>query len=142
MPLPFEKLTMLNQPTQIEKFCTLTKEDGSPCHAFKIRGSKFCFLHDPNHAEERSLAQFRGGQALKRIRLKEPLPSVQVGSAKETVIFLNQLINEAREGKIDGKLANALGYLVSILLKGFEVSELEDKLTSIERLVIERKQFF
>lgn len=61
--------------------------------------------------------------------------NVYVQNPSDVKRLLNSIINELRNGEIDSKSANSIGYLGNILLKTFEtediirkVSEMEEKL--------------
>jgi hypothetical protein len=43
------------------RYCTATKADGQACHAAPLRDAVFCFLHDPDRAEDAAKARQAGG---------------------------------------------------------------------------------
>jgi hypothetical protein len=64
--------------------------------------------------------------------------NIYVQSAGDVKRLMNNVINELRNGEIDSKSANAIGYLANIILKTIEiedvvskVNELDDKLSAI-----------
>lgn len=72
----------------------------------------------------------------KKLNLQiEPL---EVNSAHDIASSAIQLANELREGRIPVKIATAVGYLLSIALKAYEKSDLEQRIESFERIILER----
>lgn len=59
--------------------------------------------------------------------------SVYVQSASDVKRLLNNTINELRNGEIDSKSANSIGYLSNILLKVFEIEEVIQKVRDMEQ---------
>ena len=49
--------------------------------------------------------------------------------------LLSVTINQVRRGKLDPKVANAVGYLSGIILKAKEQSEIEVRIKQIEEIV-------
>ena len=43
------------------RYCAATKADGQPCRAAPLRDAAFCFLHDPDRAEDAAKARHAGG---------------------------------------------------------------------------------
>lgn len=58
--------------------------------------------------------------------------NVYVQSASDVKRLLNNTINELRNGEIDSKSANSIGYLSNILLKVFETEEVILKVQALE----------
>ena len=52
--------------------------------------------------------------------------------------LLGDTINRTRTGQIDPRVANSAGYLCGILLRAFEVSNVEDRLATLETAVRNR----
>jgi hypothetical protein len=44
-------------------YCQATTRSGRPCRAHHVRGSRFCFWHEPAHESVRKLASHKGGLA-------------------------------------------------------------------------------
>lgn len=64
---------------------------------------------------------------------------ITVSNPSDVTNLLTETINNVRAGLIDVKLANCVGYLSNFLLKSLELSSLENRLESIERIVLERR---
>jgi hypothetical protein len=49
--------------------------------------------------------------------------------------LLADSINRLRRGQLDPRVANAIGYLTSVLLKALESGEIEDRLAHLESVI-------
>jgi hypothetical protein len=58
-----------------------------------------------------------------------------IGGVGDVCVLLAKTINDVRTGRLDPKLANCVGYLSGILVRAFEVGELEERLAMLERSV-------
>jgi hypothetical protein len=117
--------------------CTFIKANGERCQAQKLRGSPFCYFHSPQVIVERAEARRRGG--LNRHGPKGETGSYIIKSPEDVLIILEDAINDACGLDNTAGRAKAIGYLVQIILKGFEVVELESRLKALEDKVFERK---
>jgi hypothetical protein len=122
--------------------CAGTKSGGLACRARRITSSKFCFFHDPLKTKERSAARKAGG-----CRRSSCVPVVALTapdrvltSAADVAEMLAFSINELLRGRLEPKLANALGYLASTLLKALDVGELEGRLAALEAVTARPRQ--
>ena len=113
--------------------CQFIKSDGEECKANAMRESEFCFTHNPDTEEERISAVSRGGSAPRKVY--EPLPEVKIENTKDVVNLLSTTISEVRAGSVELRVANCIGYLSGHLIKAFEVSALEERLSKIEKLL-------
>lgn len=93
--------------------------------------SRFCFTHNPETQEEKRQAVLKGGQAPKKN--VSALPPVELGDHQSVVRLLCQTINEVREGKVELRTANCIGYLSGHLIKALEVAELEGRVREVEK---------
>jgi len=53
--------------------------------------------------------------------------------------YLANLINRTEAGKIDANIARGLTYMVSILMRAIEGSDIEKRIGELEKLIKERK---
>ena len=118
------------------------KCEKSNCNAHAIKGSKYCFTHDPNSKEKHIEAAKKGGLAVRDIG-NVKLESLSLTRPEDTVALLEDTINRVRvtrdDGTMDLKTANCIGYLVGQLLKAIEVTDIASRLEIVERIIIERK---
>ncbi len=111
--------------------CKVIKSNNEVCEANAMINSDFCFTHNPQTQQEKRAAVLKGGLASKRNI--NPLPAFEISDNKSVVGLLAQVINEVREGKIDLKVANCIGYLSGHLIKAMEIAELEERVENIEK---------
>jgi len=118
--------------------CTYIKENGEPCGAYAVHGSVFCLNHEPAMQETKHAAVQKGGQATSYEKLALALPPLTIVNASDVVSAAIQTINEVRSGALPPKVASTIGYLLGVTLKGFEQSELQNRVQTIERVILER----
>lgn len=124
--------------------CKHIKTDGKRCKARPLTGSLYCFFHDPDKAIERRAAQKRGhaNSVAPRAKLSADLktlspgtPNVKIKSANDVTRLLALTVNQVRRGEIGVRVATAVGYLSSYILKSREQGELEERLATIEEFM-------
>ena len=59
--------------------------------------------------------------------------------AKDAVALLALTINQVLRGQIDPRIANAVGYLLTVQLKALELGETEERLAALEQPTIANK---
>lgn len=116
-----------------EKRCEFIIKDGKRCTSWKQHGSDFCFKHTQT-PEERRLSARQGGLSGtitpeimglgKRIEIKKP---------RHIRKALVNTLNLLKEGKIEPVTANCIGYLCGIIIKNFELIEMDERMREIER---------
>lgn len=118
--------------------CRHTKTDGSQCGGFATSSSLYCFAHDPELVEKRKEARRKGGNAGKI----EPNPAAQempVRTVEDVLGLMEATINDVRTGRVDVKVANAVGYLANVSLKVIQASELEARMDALESVLAPEK---
>src|ERR1700730_4485566 len=115
--------------------CERTKRDGNCCRANKVAGSKFCFFHDPRSAKERTQSRQAGGRKHRAATMAADTPHCPLKNGADAVSLLGDTINRTRTGELDPRVANSVGYLCGILLRAFEVNNVEDRLAILETAV-------
>ena len=111
--------------------CQALTKKGKPCRAAATEGG-LCFFHaNPNKAAE--LGRIGGKKnGLVRVGL-DPLPNLDSAIAiRDTVA---RLISDVYEGKLHPRIAAGLAPLMHLQLRAVEKTELEKRLTKLERLV-------
>jgi hypothetical protein len=110
--------------------CQKEKRDGSRCGARALSGKKHCALHaDPGRAVELGSKGGRRRAVYKPEDLKEfPAPK----NAADLRDLLAESIIEIRTGRMDPKMANALGYIGASYLRAIEVADLEATLAEFD----------
>jgi len=120
--------------------CEFIKPDGQNCEAYAVKGTGFCYFHNPDISdEEKKEAQTNGG-ANRALTLKEPLPAMPITNQDDAVLLVADTINRVRAGKLDIRTANCLGFLADKLLKALEASQTNDRLEKLELLLTQRQK--
>jgi hypothetical protein len=58
----------------------------------------------------------------------------RLNSARSVLQYIACVIHDFDEGKINANDAKTKGYLCNILLKGFEIGDLEERIEALEKL--------
>src|SRR5262245_60452476 len=121
--------------------CQHVLANGIPCKMPTKAGAEFCFAHDPGRAEERRRASSRGGRARKRPELTLPPepPDLPLKTTGDVVVLLGATINLTLKGRLESRVANAVGLLSGVLMKALQESELADQLADLRRELEELK---
>ena len=85
--------------------------------------------------------KWEGSTVVERLPCYPPdTPDHPLGNTRDVSAFLADLINHLRRGQLDPRVANATGYLTSILLRALEQGPLEERLAKIEAALAEKAQ--
>jgi hypothetical protein len=120
--------------------CTSKKENGEPCKAHAMKGSEFCFLHNPKVPEEEKREMQSKGGSVGKITVETPLPPLPIATPRDVMNLLADTINRTRSNEVPPQIANTVGYLSGVFLKAFETSELKDKIDALERILLPPKK--
>jgi len=120
------------------KNCKAIKQNGEQCLAKTMKGSDYCFSHNPDTQIEKHLAVVKGGLASKRIKLN--LVPLSIKTPQEIEKLLEDTINRVRSGEMPPNIANTIGYLTGHILKAIEASELKEKIAELEAVLIGRNK--
>jgi hypothetical protein len=93
--------------------------------------------HDPEREADRREFRRKGGKARKRATVPSEGEDFRLESVADVVALLGKSINETRKGVIDVKVANAVGYLGTVLLRALESADLEERLARLEEMMKE-----
>lgn len=116
--------------------CRFIKPNNQRCEANAMQDNDFCFSHNPETTEAKHSAVIRGGKSPKKNY--NPLPPIELADNKSVVNLLAITINEVRQGAIDLRVANCIGYLAGHLIKALEVADLENRVAAMEKIVSEK----
>ena len=118
--------------------CTGITQAGTACKGTPIEGSPYCYVHHPDHAEERRRHGSKGGKRGGRGR-----PSVELGRLQAR---LETLADEVLAGTVDRGDAAVVGQLLGGVraclrdtLAAREQEELAARLEEIEEALAMRK---
>lgn len=113
--------------------CAHTKPDGSRCGGYAVSSSKYCFAHDPAQASKRRAAQRKGGEAGRVATLPES--SLSVRNMSDVLALMETTINDVRAGRLDVRVANAIGYLANVSVKVIQQTDIEARLEALESVL-------
>jgi hypothetical protein len=121
--------------------CRAMKKDGTPCPV-EARPSGYCWVHDPELAVSRSRGRRQGGKTRSRpaATLPADTPDLLARTVGDVVALLGTTINETRRGVLDHRIANAVGYLSSVLLRALQDSDLAAQVAELRRELEELKR--
>ena len=131
----------LNITTMKQKLCTYTKRDSSRCTSFAMKGSDFCYRHNPDISDDDKLiASSKGGKkAAKPEFIETPLPEIKIEKMQDVVTLLADTINNMRSGKISQKSGTSIGYLAFIMMMAMDKAKEEKEQEEIAQLKSEGK---
>jgi hypothetical protein len=114
--------------------CHFRKKNGIRCGANAQPANGLCVFHDPARAGEGRRARRAGGITRSRLAAVLPgdTPDHPLGNTPDVSTFLADSINRLRRGQLDPRVANAMGYLTSVLLRSLEQGPVEERLAKIE----------
>ncbi len=120
--------------------CKSKTENGEKCRANALKGSTFCFMHDPANARNRAEARKRGGKR-RRVTHAGNLASIpnQVRSLTDVMLILDYTLAEVipMENSIArGRLLIALS---DAYIKALEIGEVEKRLEDLEKALLNSK---
>ena len=113
--------------------CTATNSSGKQCKAGAVKGSEFCFWHDPAQGQARAQARKKGGQ---RRRVEHAGDPFTLPETFETVQDANKLLDYtlAEVLPMENSIARARILLAihESYLRSIEIGELEARLAALE----------
>lgn len=120
--------------------CNYIKKNGLNCQANAMINNKYCYLHNPDITKrEKQDAQSRGGKT-KIIKVNEPMKKViRTNNSKDITKLLSKMINDVLQDRLDLRIATGITYIANVLLKAFELSELEKRIDNIEQHLTNKK---
>jgi predicted urease superfamily metal-dependent hydrolase len=113
--------------------CAHIKANKERCGGYAVSKSKYCFAHDPAQASKRRNAQRKGGEAGRVATLPES--SLSVRKMSDVLELMETTINDVRTGRLDVKVANAIGYLANVSVKVIQQTDIEARLEALESVL-------
>ena len=119
------------------KKCEIRKKNGDRCGADAQTDKSLCVFHDPARASDGRRARQAGGITRSRVATVLPFDTLDhpLGDTNQVSVLLADSISRLRRGEFDPRIANAMGYLASVLLKALESGKLEDRLAHLEAII-------
>ncbi len=114
--------------------CSARTQTGAACQGRAKSGMAFCTFHDPQAAVEQEEARRAGGRSRSAPRAVLPAEEADLvlEGPRDLPTLLADTINRVRKGALDPRVANTVGYLAGVLIRAFEVSELEERIRRLE----------
>jgi hypothetical protein len=112
--------------------CQALNGAGKPCGMAPLKGSTFCWIHDPSKAVERARARRRGGHRAQGVDPDAEVPEVRLRTAADALALLELAVTDCLRCKPSLNRARTLGNLAGIAMRGAELAYLEDRLTELE----------
>ncbi len=110
--------------------CAGIKRDGGRCRGVAIDGSGLCYMHDPDHEQDRRRRAAKGGRRGGRGR-----PQVEISTVKAQ---LQDLADGVLSGAIERADAAVVGQILNVYLRavsvGLQVQEQMDLSVRLEEL--------
>ena len=119
--------------------CEHIKDDGNRCRVSAMRGSSFCYRHNPDIPQEEKLAASRRGGIGNRARADVALGEIELKSVQDVLHLLKLVTEEMLNGRLDQRVASTTGYLMNVALRALESSDLEDRIKKLEDLTKDRR---
>jgi hypothetical protein len=117
--------------------CSAITQAGKACKGIPIDGSGYCYVHHPDHAEERRRHGSKGGKRGGRGRPVAELAALRVENAD----IRERLLEGELQPGVAAVAIQSLGVdirAVSTALKAKEVEELEQRLEDLEAVLEQR----
>ena len=117
--------------------CQFKKRKGKACSANAQVGKAFCVFHDPAMAAKVQKARQAGGvsRARKIATLVAETPDHPLGNTTDVSALLAISINQLLRRQLDPRIANAVGYLSSVLIRSLEQGSLEERIAKLEAML-------
>lgn len=114
--------------------CEFIKPDEKRCGSHAMRGSTFCFFHDPATREARKAASAKGGSVCPKplTTLPPDTPDAPLVTGYDVRAFVAETLNHVRAGRLAHAVGNCLFVGAGVLLKAIESSELDRRLAALE----------
>jgi hypothetical protein len=114
--------------------CKAITKDGTPCQAYALAGSDYCFHHDPAQSAQRCEARSKGGHArhgrhVGPVGQAEP---VELDTMADVAALLRHVINDTLKLENSLQRARTIGYLSGLFLKALDMAALEQRVIALE----------
>lgn len=110
--------------------CSAKKRDGKPCRSPRVKthGAQFCYFHSGFAAAAGRV----GGLRRKVFNPANLQHFARPSNASELLVIVTQTLVDARESKIDCRVASTVGSLAAVALQLMHSSTLEERITALE----------
>ncbi|HEY3420611.1 MAG TPA: hypothetical protein VGK23_08680 [Methanomassiliicoccales archaeon] len=114
--------------------CAHISASGASCGAWAVKGSTFCFYHDPrpDAIAKRERSRAKGNRRSNAQDGLENWTSHPIKSIEQLSGALSDLFNAGMSGDITTNRLTALSSVANALMKSIEGSGIEERLTALE----------
>jgi hypothetical protein len=113
--------------------CKFKKSNGKKCGANAMHSSEFCWYHTPDISnQKKKLVSSKGGKGNSKIEVIK-LPAITIRTAQDIPDLIIDAIQNVRKNRMEIRKGSVIGYLSNILLKAYEVSDMESRVEKIEK---------
>jgi|SRR3989344_6107438 len=113
--------------------CQFIKTSGEVCKANHIKGSQFCFRHDPGSDEAKLIASSKGGQ--NRVLRGVYGAEIRLESPTDIREFMGTVINSVWTGQVPVPVGTSMGFLAKCWLEAHAASEVQVRLEAMEERI-------
>lgn len=114
--------------------CKHIKDNKEQCKA-NAMDNGFCYLHNPDIPEEvKQLARVKGGENNATL-IGEVMEESKIRTNEDIVVLMERVMNGVKQGVLDVRVANTLGYLAGVSQRAIKEVEVEERLRRIEELI-------
>jgi len=107
------------------------------CNAPALKDGEYCYWHSEKTKEQRKRSASKGGSR-RRIHV-EDVPIETVEDVKHIIVeAINELRGSASENLVSK--TRAIGYLASVLMDAFEKNDIENRISELEKILIEQEK--
>jgi hypothetical protein len=123
--------------------CQATTQNGTPCQAYALAGSDYCFHHDPARSSQRREARSKGGRArhgrhIGPVGQAEP---IELDTMADVAALLRHVINDTLKLENSLQRARTIGYLSGLFLKALDMAALEQRVIALEHALELREHY-
>ena len=120
--------------------CKAKSLKGRPCQAHAVKGSQFCFIHDPASGAARAKARKRGGERrrIPHCGTAEGVP-VHIRTLEDVLAVLDYALAEAMPLENSVQRGRLLVALSGAFVEAIKTGELESRLEAIESALKSRE---
>lgn len=113
--------------------CKSVTTNGQPCQAQAIKGSRFCFIHDPASGAARAKARKRGGERRRvpHAGKHETIPA-QVRTIGDVLAVLDYALAEVMPLENSIQRGRLIVAIAGAFVEAIKTGELESRLAAIE----------
>jgi hypothetical protein len=113
--------------------CKAKTQNGQPCQAQSIKGSKFCFIHDPAQGVARAKARKRGGERRRVPHAGNPeIIPAQIRTIDDVLKVLDYALAESMPLENSIQRGRLIVAIAGAFIEAIKTGELESRLAAIE----------